>query len=61
MSSRSVFNEFVDPGNKMFEIRSVGVPSVVLSPRELTVKQANVDARHLLSLIVIGYTQVFCP
>src|SRR5215510_1271011 len=45
--------EFICPGNEVFPVRSVGVPAVVLTPRELPVQQWHIDRGHLRRVVIL--------
>lgn len=42
-----MFDELVGPGNEVFHVGAIFVPTVVLPPREFAIEQAGVDGRHL--------------
>lgn len=44
---------FVGPLNEVLHIRSVRVAPVMLSPGELTIQQADIDAGHHLCVVII--------
>ena len=51
---RRVRQEPVCPRNEILPVRSVRVPAVMLTPRQLAVEQSGVHRRHLLGHVVVG-------
>src|SRR5215204_200807 len=48
----------VRPLDEVLHVRAVLVPAVVLAPRELTPKKANIDRRHLRSAVAVLLAEV---
>src|SRR6478672_1190707 len=53
-----MLKELVRPWDEVLPVRTVGVPAVVLPPRQLSVQHAHVDPRHLLRLVVVRSSQI---
>src|SRR5688572_10202607 len=44
----------IGPFDEVFDIRSVRVSSIVLSPSQLTAQQSHIHIGHALALVIIG-------
>src|SRR5262245_16560046 len=57
---RSVFQEFIRPGDEVLPVRSIRVSAVVLTPCELAVEQCDIHLWHFLGLVIVAFTEVLC-
>src|SRR6187549_1577900 len=58
-SLRDVLQEVAGPRDEILPVRPICVTAIMLSPREVTVHQADVDRWHLLLGVVLRGAEVF--